>query len=134
MMSIEEHIEYWIESADNDLSTAESNFVTKHYDWCLFIAHLVIEKALKALYVQENDNATPPKIHNLLRLAELSNIKLTEDQSVFFSLINKFQMEARYPEYKNELYRMATKDFTEFNLVAIKENYLWLKSLIILKK
>jgi HEPN domain-containing protein len=44
MMSIEEHIAYWIESADNDLSTAESNFETKHYDWCLFIGNLVLEE------------------------------------------------------------------------------------------
>ena len=45
-MTIEEHIDYWIDSAENDLATAESNFETKHYDWCLFIGHFVLEKVL----------------------------------------------------------------------------------------
>ncbi len=133
-MTLEEHIAYWIESAERNLNSANSNFQSENYDWCLFIGHLVLEKALKALYAQNNNNETPPKIHNLLRLAELSNVDLTDEQSKLFSLINKFQMEARYPDYKNELYRLATKEFTQSNLEKIMENYLWLKSLIILKK
>ncbi|MCX6155307.1 MAG: HEPN domain-containing protein [Candidatus Kapabacteria bacterium] len=133
-MTNEEHIEHWIASADNDLSCAESNFETKHYDGCLFIGHLVMEKALKALFVFNSKNSNPPKIHNLLRLAELSKIDLSEEQSKFFSLVNKFQIEARYPEYKAEMFRIATQDFTKENFFQIKEYYLWLKSLIKLEK
>jgi HEPN domain-containing protein len=129
-MTIEEHIDYWIGSAENDLATAKSNFETKHYDWCLFIGHLVLEKVLKALFVKKLNNLTPPKIHNLLRLAELSNLDLTFEQSKFFSLANKFQIEARYPEFKSELFKLATKEFTKSNFEQIKEHYLWLKSLI----
>ena len=43
-----DHIEYWVKSADNDLAAAEALFESAKYDWCLFIAHLVLEKALKA--------------------------------------------------------------------------------------
>ncbi|MCX6153295.1 MAG: HEPN domain-containing protein [Candidatus Kapabacteria bacterium] len=44
MMTIEEHIEYWIESAERNLSSATSNYKSVNYDWCLFIGHLVLEK------------------------------------------------------------------------------------------
>jgi HEPN domain-containing protein len=47
-MKIDEHIKYWLNSADHDLDTAESLFSTGKYDWCLFLGHLVLEKGLKA--------------------------------------------------------------------------------------
>jgi hypothetical protein len=40
-MKIEEHIKYWVESADHDLDSAESLFAAGKYDWSLFIGHLV---------------------------------------------------------------------------------------------
>ena len=45
-------IEYWVDSAVHDLDVAETLFKSGKYDWCLFIAHLVLEKMLKALYVK----------------------------------------------------------------------------------
>ncbi len=127
-MTLEEHIAYWIESADNDLSTAESNFETKHYDWCLFIGHLVLEKSLKALYAQNNNNETPPKIHNLFRLSQLALIKISEETENFLIEVNKFQMEARYPQSKKEFYKLCTEDYALEKFNKIKETYSWLKS------
>jgi len=46
-MTKEEHIKHWIDSAENDLETANILFNSGRYDWCLFIAHLVIEKLLR---------------------------------------------------------------------------------------
>ena len=37
-------IEYWVDSAVHDLDVAETLFKSGKYDWCLFIAHLVLEK------------------------------------------------------------------------------------------
>ena len=45
-----------------------SVFEKGKYDWCLFIAHLVLEKTLKALYVRDNARMPPP-IHKLDVLA-----------------------------------------------------------------
>ena len=36
-MKIEEHIKYWVESADHDLDSAESLVAAGKYDWSLFI-------------------------------------------------------------------------------------------------
>ncbi len=47
-MTKQEHIAYWLKSAEHDLEAANSIFASGRYDWCLFVAHLVIEKVLKA--------------------------------------------------------------------------------------
>ncbi len=43
---------YWVNSANHDLDVSEALFQSGKYDWCLFIAHLVLEKILKAVYVK----------------------------------------------------------------------------------
>ncbi len=45
-MDKKEHINYWLKSAKHDLATAKDLFKNERYDWCLFLAHLVIEKTL----------------------------------------------------------------------------------------
>ncbi len=41
-MKIDEHIEYWLKSADHDLDTAESLFSAGKYDWCLFLEEMYL--------------------------------------------------------------------------------------------
>ncbi len=127
-MTQEEHIKYWLDSAEHDLDTANTLFSSGKYDWCLFISHLVLEKLIKAFYVKNNHNKIPPKTHNLVRLAQLSQVKLEEKHLLFLDEVNDFNLEVRYPEYKNEFYKTCTKDFTEIYFKKVKEFYQWLKS------
>ena len=39
-------------------------------------------------------------------------------------------LEARYPDYKKEFYKIANKEFTTDNFNQIKETYKWLKLMI----
>ncbi|MBN1930414.1 MAG: HEPN domain-containing protein, partial [Desulfobacterales bacterium] len=112
-MKIEEHILYWVESAEHDFETAESLFASGKYDWGLFIGHLVLEKILKALYVRDNQNQLPPKIHNLIKPAEHTDIELDTEMKIFLDEVNDFNLEVRYPEYRHEFYKNCTKDFAE---------------------
>jgi HEPN domain-containing protein len=129
-MNVEEHITYWLDSAKHDTSAAESLFAADKYDWCLFIGHLVAEKTLKAYFVYQNDSKLPPKTHNLLKLAELSNLPLTEKQRLFLDEVNDFNLEVRYPEYRKEFYKLCTKQFAEAYFTQIKEFSQWLTSQI----
>jgi HEPN domain-containing protein len=129
-MTIDEHIKYWLESAEHDLDTAESLFAAGKYDWCLFIGHLVLEKVLKALYVQDNQNRLPPKIHDIVKLAENTSLVLTEELRIYFDEVNDFNLETRYPEYKREFYKRCTREFAETHFLKIKEHYQWIKSLV----
>lgn len=126
----EEHVKYWHVSADHDLESAESIFGSDRYDWCLFVGHLALEKILKAVFVDRNDNAMPPKIHNLVRLAELSNIILEDEQKILLDRINDFNIQLRYPDYKLEFYKRCSAEYTRGNLDKIKEFYTWFSSLL----
>ena len=53
------------------MDVAETLFQNEQYDWCLFLAHLVLEKIFKALYVQ-NIGKMAPRIHDLVRMVEYS--------------------------------------------------------------
>ncbi len=119
------HISYWINSAEHDLEVAEALFSARKYDWCLFIAHLVLEKTLKSLYVQ-NKESFPPRIHDLVRLAKLADIELDEDTSEFLDSVNTFNISTRYPDEKLSFYKLCTQEFTEENFRQIKEIQKWL--------
>jgi HEPN domain-containing protein len=117
--------EYWLKSAKHDLEAAQGLFRIKKYDWCLFLGHLVLEKALKAIYAQ-NHSEMPPRTHNLLMLAEKAGIKLDDEQKMFLEQVNDFNIESRYPDEKLSFYKLCTKAFTAENFTKIKKYYKWL--------
>ena len=129
-MTKEEHINYWRESAQHDLESAEDIFDSGRYDWCLFVGHLALEKILKAIFVDRNNNNMPPKIHNLVRLAELSKIAIDDEQKFLLDKINDFNIQTRYPDYKLEFYKQCNAKYTNEYLGKIKECYAWLSSLL----
>lgn len=122
-MELMEHIEHWIFQADNDIIVAESLYKNGHYAWCLFICHLVLEKALKALFIKTTGNILPPKIHNLVRLAEHSGINLDNNLKQFFYDVNDFNLEARYADYLSNFHNIADEKFTNDYLLLIKEKF-----------
>jgi len=113
--------------AEDDIPVMENLFNSGHFHWSLFVGHLILEKYLKAIYVRDNSQ-TPPKTHNLVFLAKNTKLKLTENQEVFLLLVNTFNIEARYTDYKNTFYKKCTKEFTTDNILKIKEFLQWLKS------
>jgi len=129
-MTKEEHIKYWRESAQHDLESAGGIFDSGKYDWCLFVGHLALEKILKAIFVVRNDNNMPPKLHNLVRLAELSNIELSDEQKLLLDKINDFNIQTRYPDYKLDFYKRCDAEYTNKYLDKIKEFYTWFNSLL----
>ncbi|MGD9730684.1 MAG: HEPN domain-containing protein [Desulfamplus sp.] len=129
-MTKEEHIKYWRESSKHDMESAETIFSSGKYDWCLFVGHLALEKILKALFVDKNNNNIPPKIHNLVRLAELAEVNLSDEQKISLDKINDFNIQTRYPDYRFEFYKRCNEEYTTTHLVKIKEFYTWFNSLI----
>ena len=129
-MELNNHIRFWLNSAEHDLDAANSLFLNGKYDWCLFLGHLVLEKALKAAYVKDNENRLPPKTHNLVKLAEKTTIVLDSEKKLFLDEVNDFNLETRYPEYKQEFFKKCTKEFAEEYFTRIKEYFEWIKSLL----
>lgn len=123
--TVDKHIKYWVDSASHDLEVAESLFENAKYDWCLFIAHLVLEKTMKALYVQSK-NDFPPRTHDLIRLSEIIGLDMDEDTMEFLDSVNTFNISTRYPDEKLRFYKLCTSDFATENFNRIKEIRNWL--------
>ncbi|OGP59023.1 MAG: hypothetical protein A2V67_08435 [Deltaproteobacteria bacterium RBG_13_61_14] len=126
-MTKQDHIQYWMELAEHDWETCESLFATGRYDSCLFYAHLLLEKLLKALWVKSHAENVPPKIHPLHLLALDINLELPQETLTYLKQVNRFAIESRYPDYKMSFYRECTREFTEANLKRIQETATWLK-------
>lgn len=128
-MTKEEYIKYWLETAEEDWQVANHLFEKGHYSWCLFIAHLVIEKLLKALYVQNIDRDVP-YIHDLTKIAKKANIEVDDEKKVILDTITTFNIAARYDDYKRKFYKKCSKEYTQKQMNKIKEIRVWLKKMI----
>ena len=82
-MTKKEHIDYWLKSAEKDWETIKFLLKGKRYVHELFFGHLYLEKILKALWVKNNKENYPPKIHNLLSILKQAKIELEENQQLF---------------------------------------------------
>jgi len=86
----------WFLAAEDDLLSAKklmsevrlTNIVAFHCQQC-------IEKTFKGII--EEQNLPSIKSHDLLRLRDIANIKLTEQETIILATINETYIEARYP-------------------------------------
>jgi HEPN domain-containing protein len=124
-MSLDKQVAYWIDSANHDFEVAVSLYENRKYDWCLFIAHLVLEKILKGLYHKRTGNF-PPRTHDLVRLIDMIGLNVDEDLVNFLDSVNTFNISIRYPDDKMKFYKICNKDFADYNLEKIKDIRAWL--------
>lgn len=126
----EKLIAYWVASSDDDFETMMDMFRAGRNSWSLFIGHLMMEKLLKAYYVNSKAGY-PPFIHNLLRLAEKSGLKLSKEQKEQLVTITAFNINARYDDYKLSFKKLCTPEFTNEwidKLIMLRK---WIKTLIV---
>jgi len=127
VLTKEEHIKYWVNTAKRDWKAIQHMFATKDYMPALFFSHLHLEKYCKALWVKNNKGNTPPKIHNLIRILDEAKISYSEEQKDFMNIMNGFQLEGRYPDYLDRLYKFYKKKNTGEILEHVKTFSLWLQ-------
>lgn len=97
MIDIDKQIRFWKNSAMEDWSVAQDLLQLKRTRHSLFFAHLALEKVLKG-HVSGFTKAIPPKLHNLVRLAELAGLALTQEQVDILAEMNSYNLEGRYPD------------------------------------
>ncbi len=118
-------IAHWQEASDKDRITMNNLFKSKDYSWALFLGHLVIEKLLKAHCVKHN-KAHPIFTHDLLRLASLSGLELSQEQEDWLDHISTFNINARYDNYKQDFYKRCTRPYTEMWIERVEILRKWL--------
>ena len=120
-------VKHWVKSSDENLDAMKSNFNSAHYDWALFIGHLVLEKLLKAIYAKRNPSSPhAPKLHDLIKLGRLCGLELCADTIDKLGIINTFNIEARYDDFKQEFRKLCTKEFAKEQIEIIEEVREWL--------
>lgn len=128
-IDVEKIVNHWVETSDEDFNTMIGLFNSKSFGWALFLGHISIEKLLKAHFVNKKKQHAP-FIHNLYRLAELSEIELTNDYSDWLDKITSFNLNARYDDYKREFFSLCTEDFTTEWIEKIKILRTWIKQML----
>ncbi|MBN1974815.1 MAG: HEPN domain-containing protein [Sedimentisphaerales bacterium] len=104
--------ENWLEMVDYDLDTARQMFNTKRYVYVIFMCHLAIEKALKAIVCEETKKF-PPKTHDLIFLTKLGKIEFPEDLLNYIGKVNNVAVVTRYPEDLSKLVSSYTQAVTQ---------------------
>jgi len=96
MIDVGKHVAYWRAGAEEDWAVGEE-LLERRPRHALLMLHLALEKALKA-HVCRQTGEIPPKIHNLMRLAEIAALALCDEQREVLAEMNEFQLQGRYPD------------------------------------
>lgn len=96
LVDIAKQIEYWRESAVEDFEAARVLITSGRYRHGLFFAHLSIEKLLKACICKVTGDVAP-RFHNLVRLAEIAKLELSDEILDILAEMNAYNLEGRYP-------------------------------------
>jgi HEPN domain-containing protein len=83
---------------------------------------------LKACYANSNEGI-PPYTHNLKYLAQESGIDglMSQYQKDILNLLQPLNIESRYPEDKDRLFRALSKERCAYILQQTEDLYQWIK-------
>lgn len=110
-MTQEKAVKIWVDGAVDALDTCDKLFESKKYHHALFFLHLALEKIIKALYISKLDES-PPYIHDLKELINFIELDTEKEELKQLEEISKYNVAARYDDYKYKIYKLATKVYT----------------------
>lgn len=115
-------VEHWRSGAIEALDGAQLLIAGGRYSFGLFFLHLAVEKAIKSL-IAARTNDLPPKIHDLLRLAERAELGLEPDRASELARFTLYNLAGRYEQ------AVATppdRAFAETELATARKLVQWL--------
>jgi len=122
---IDKAIAYWYEGAKYDMGTAVDILPTGRYPYALFMAHMALEKALKALLVKRTKRHAP-RTHSLTMLARYIKNQIPRPIIEKMAGYASFHIQTRYPDYLYEFYAHCTEEFTRNKVEEMKGVFEWL--------
>ena len=128
-MTQEEKVIYWLDLADYDMETAEGLFTIKRWLYVGFMCHQVIEKTLKSYWCKTRED-NPPYVHNLAQIAIQCGIyeEMTPEQQRTIAVLMPMNIEARYPEYKEQLLKRMSEGFCRQLIEDTKALQQWIRN------
>lgn len=110
--NIDKIVQHWIDASEKDFQTMQNLLRSGDYSWAMFLGHLVLEKLLKAHFVK-NQKKHALFTHDLLRLATKAELIFNDEIEEWLDDISTFNINARYDNYKQDFYKLCTKDFAK---------------------
>jgi HEPN domain-containing protein len=100
--------------------------------YVVFMCQQTLEKLCKGLYLLHIDDNVPC-LHNITavfsKFADKLSEPLSDDTRRLFDRLSLYYLEARYPEYKNNLNSATDKETATLLLQKTKEVFQWLLTL-----
>ena len=126
-MTQDERVKYWLDIVAEDLDTAEYLFAGGRWLYTAFMCHQVIEKVLKAYWTAIRDD-DPPYTHSHAKLLDECGLKdeLSNEQLRFIAMMVPMNIEARYPQYKQEIAATLNEDKCKYILEQTKQIHQWI--------
>jgi HEPN domain-containing protein len=122
-------VERWVEQARYDLDTARAMLNSSRYLYVLFCCQQAVEKTIKAIIAKQS-NEFPPRIHALIRLAEVAALELTEERAQLLRELSNYYIQTRYPEEIPAMSGKISESQTSQILEQTEEMMKWLLSMI----
>ena len=122
MVDITRQIAHWRDGAREDWQVAAELLENGRVRQALFFMHLALEKALKS-HVCRHTGDLAPHTHNLIRLAEISCLEISPEQTDTLADMNEFAMAGRYPDTVGPL---PTRDDAKELQAKAREVFQWL--------
>ena len=110
---MKEATQNWITLSEKEFKLAELSLKGDEPIGIIYHLHAAVEKVLKAIY--EETKGTPPKIHNLRKLAiECYGSQIKSQEEKLFNMLDKAFIDSRYPK--------SIKQFeNDYNISSCKE-------------
>ena len=125
MVDANQQVAHWVAGAHEDWAVAVDLVERRRIRHGLFFAHLAIEKALKA-HVCRRTQDLAPRVHNLVRLAELAGLQPDESRASTLADLNAFSQAGRYPDATDAL---PTPEEADAYIQRAREAFLWLTTM-----
>ncbi|MHB9027201.1 MAG: HEPN domain-containing protein [Candidatus Latescibacterota bacterium] len=119
----------WIDQAKYDLDAAQVMLNACRYIYVFFLCQQAVEKALKARIVGLTGEL-PPRIHNLIKLAEIAEVELNFEQTRLYKELSTYYIQTRYPEEIRAMGSILTREFTTEYFQKTEETLQWLFSML----
>ena len=116
----------WLAQVDYDIATAEQMLHAGRYIYVIFMSHMALEKALKALVTEETQKL-PPRTHNLIDLAQRAQVVLSQEQQDFLGKLNNTSVVVRYPDDLAAMIAQYPEAIAQDYLERTKELILWVR-------
>jgi HEPN domain-containing protein len=97
--------------------------------YVLFCCQQAVEKMLKAL-VAERSKELPPRIHNLVRLADAAALEMSDEQADLLRELSAYYLQTRYPEEISDLGSQVKENEARRVLDQTEEIVRWLSSML----